>query len=134
MKRALRSGNGGTWGVPGGNQDPEDGGDLSRTAFREAAEEMQPVPEVAVRGHFLTRRGKRGQKHFTLFVCTVTEAQRGEWAPRLDTHEHTEWRWFPAGDVAAAAAAPDSWVHPVVRLAFTENRADLDGLLAGGGV
>jgi 8-oxo-dGTP pyrophosphatase MutT (NUDIX family) len=39
-----------TWGLPGGNADREDDGDLMRTAVREAQEELTVVPEFEVLG------------------------------------------------------------------------------------
>jgi len=39
-----------TWGLPGGNADREDGGDLRQTAVREAREEMEVLPEYDVVG------------------------------------------------------------------------------------
>lgn len=42
--------NNNTWGLPGGNADREDGGDLLQTAVREAIEEMTTLPEYEVVG------------------------------------------------------------------------------------
>ena len=39
-----------TWGLPGGNADREDDGNLKTTAVREAMEEMTVLPEYDVRG------------------------------------------------------------------------------------
>lgn len=42
--------NNNTWGLPGGNADREDEGDLRQTAIREAREEMEVLPEYDVVG------------------------------------------------------------------------------------
>lgn len=42
--------NNNTWGLPGGNSDQEDGGDLMQTAVREATEEMTTLPDYEVMG------------------------------------------------------------------------------------
>jgi len=65
-----------TWGLPGGNAEeadgarglaptcackaltPRAGGDLWRTARREAVEELGPLPPHVVVGEYITRRGK----------------------------------------------------------------------------
>ena len=41
------------------------------TAWREAHEEMDPVPELTELGHVLAMRGKHLQKHYTVFVCRM---------------------------------------------------------------
>ena len=50
----------GTWGLPGGNADAGDAGDLQHTATREAQEEMGAgLPAFTVVAQILTKRGKR---------------------------------------------------------------------------
>ena len=76
LRRSVH--NDSTWGLPGGNADPEDGalpephtlgsdcaadtraagGDLRRTALREATEEMGALPQMRPVGVHLTTRGK----------------------------------------------------------------------------
>lgn len=67
LQRAGRN-NWGTWGLPGGNAEPGDGGDLMATATREATEEVGPLPPLEVVDSILTVRGDHGQKHYTVFV------------------------------------------------------------------
>lgn len=43
--------NNNTWGLPGGNQDLEDKGDLLQTAIRESLEELQA--STVLHSHFL---------------------------------------------------------------------------------
>ncbi|KXZ55430.1 hypothetical protein GPECTOR_3g80 [Gonium pectorale] len=110
LKRSENSGNAGTWGLPGGNADPEDGGDLLKTAEREAREEIGELPgNMKVLGSVLTRRGKSLQKHYTIFLAAIPVAQRSSYAPRLNA-EHTDWRWVDLRHVAALAAGPN---HPL---------------------
>ena len=91
LKRSMASGNPGTWGLPGGNRDEEDNGDLYMTAVREATEEMgNTVPDdLRNMGVILTKRGKQGLKHYTVFVM---ETKNGEFVPSLN-EEHTEFAW-----------------------------------------
>lgn len=103
---------GGAWGLPGGNAEP--GETLLATAAREAREELGQggVPPFAVRARLDTRRGKRGQKLYAVFVAAVAaaDANAAVFRPTLN-EEHSDWQWFGAGEVervaaAAAAAGP----------------------------
>ena len=116
------------------------GGDLRRTALREAEEEMGPLPPHRAGASYLTHRGKartaaraagpapsvvltrqprrlqRGQKHYTIFVCEMQAAARAAFAPALN-EEHREARWFAPAAVRAALAGgtePPAPLHPVV--------------------
>ncbi|KAK9856851.1 hypothetical protein WJX84_001732, partial [Apatococcus fuscideae] len=61
-----------TWGLPGGNKEGEDA-DMLATARREATEEMGPLPEpLDIMDSFLTKRGKNGKKHYTVFVASIS--------------------------------------------------------------
>ena len=44
LKRSTESGNPETWGLPGGNAEAQEAGDLLGTASREATEEMGELP------------------------------------------------------------------------------------------
>lgn len=44
------------------------------------------------------RRGKRGQKHYTVFLADVDEAVKAAYVPRLNK-EHSSWRWFNVADL-----------------------------------
>ncbi|KAL3161952.1 hypothetical protein ABBQ38_009034 [Trebouxia sp. C0009 RCD-2024] len=104
--------NNNTWGLPGGNVEDEDT-NLLVTAKREAQEEMGSVPEAAFLNQILTKRGKHGKKHYTVFVGTMTAAARQQYKPQLN-HEHSQWRWFQLED---AVQQPN--LHPVVELMFS---------------
>ena len=56
------------------------------------------------------RRGKKQQKHYTVFVCKLQEA----FQPALNS-EHSGSRWVDASHVASLGD-----LHPVVKLVFTE--------------
>lgn len=107
LKRSMESGNPGTWGLPGGNRDDEDGDDLFVTAVREATEEMGSVPSgIHQHGAILTKRGKSGQKHYTVFLV---EVEKGDFEPRLN-EEHTDFMWTPVKDLPNLGN-----LHPVVK-------------------
>lgn len=83
----------------------------SAAAHREASEEMGALPEYEVKGEIRTVRGKRGQKHYTVFVAEVSPAVRAAWSPALN-REHSSFRWWPLGGARNAA------LHPVVERLF----------------
>ena len=56
----------------------------------------------------LTKRGKRLQKHYTVFVCAVPLAARDAYKPTLNA-EHSQWRWTAAADLRGRDD-----LHPVV--------------------
>lgn len=58
----------------------------------------------------LTKRGKDLQKHYTVFVCSVSSDTRDSWEPVLN-EEHSEWRW-----VAATQLRTQSDLHPVTEM------------------
>jgi len=72
----------------------------------------------------LTRRGKRQQKHFTVFLARLTPEERASYAPTLN-EEHSQWRWF-----ALADAKTRDDLHPVVTLLLGEHWAALEAQLA----
>jgi 8-oxo-dGTP pyrophosphatase MutT (NUDIX family) len=113
LKRSLTSGNPGKWGLPGGNKDEEDD-DLLATAVREATEEMTTVPAFTTKAEILTRRGKRLQKHYTVFLAHMTQP-RESWVPRLN-EEHTDYMWL---SLKEALSRKD--LHPVVARCLLED-------------
>ena len=118
LKRAATSGNGNTWGLPGGNSDPGET-DLWETALREANEEMGEVSESGLvrLATVLTKRGKRLEKHYTVYVVEMEawEAYR----PVLN-EEHTAWEWVRLRDLLEKNKTKGKKLHPVVLLAVEE--------------
>lgn len=104
--------NNNTWGLPGGNADPEDGGQLAVTAQREAIEEMGSMPPFVPAGQIHTIRGKKDDKHYTVFLCAVTDEVKKAFVPALN-YEHSAWRWF---SLEEAFMRLD--LHPVVERIF----------------
>lgn len=105
--------NNNTWGLPGGNVEIEDS-DLLVTAKREAQEEMGGVPEARFQNQILTKRGKNGKKHYTVFIGRLTTGARRSFQPQLN-EEHSQWKWFKLDD---ALQLPN--LHPVVQLMFSD--------------
>jgi 8-oxo-dGTP pyrophosphatase MutT (NUDIX family) len=110
-----------TWGLAGGNADA--GETLEQVALRESFEEMGSVPGGAKEGDtgtpFLTVRGKRMQKHYTVFVKHISAEAKAAFVPQLN-EEHREWKWIAASQVALSAHASreELPLHPVVALLF----------------
>lgn len=42
----------------------------------------------------MRRRGKQGQKHYTVFLATLTPEAKAAYQPTLN-EEHSAWQWFP---------------------------------------
>eukprot|EP00884_Botryococcus_braunii_P019837 jgi/Botrbrau1/6537/Bobra.40_2s0009.2 len=123
LRRSAHNDN--TWGLPGGNAEPQDTS-LQATALREATEELGAVPPHTIRGSILTKRGKFNNKQYTVFLAEVSPSQAAGYNPVLN-EEHREWRWFPA---AKAAALPN--LHPVVDTLFSPAlRNQVDALVPG---
>lgn len=101
-----------TWGLPGGNADPEDGGDLAVTAQREAIEEMSSLPPFKSAGQVHTIRGKKNEKQYTVYLYSVMEEDKNAYVPLLNA-EHSLWQWFPLQE-----AFKRTDLHPVVEKVF----------------
>ena len=113
LQRSKKSGNPLTWGLAGGNVDKGDAS-LMDAARREAIEEVGSVlpGDLEVVTEVVTRRGKRKQKWFTVFVCAVDRTFEPDFAGATHGHEHVDYRWVPLVDLAKLP------LHPVVRLVF----------------
>lgn len=117
--------NNNTWGLPGGNVEDEDT-DLLVTAKREAQEEMGSVPEATYQNQILTKRGKNGKKHYTVFIGRMTAAAKAGFQPQLNK-EHSRWKWFQLDN---ALQLPN--LHPVVELMFSdEHKQQVATAMAG---
>jgi hypothetical protein len=70
------------------------------------------------------RRGKRKQKHYTIFVADVDSSLVTQFEPQLSA-ESRAWKWVPWADVLAAAAGTsnqtDFDLHPVVAVLASEH-------------
>lgn len=56
----------------------------------------------------LTKRGKKLQKHYTVYLCEVTPEARAAYEPRLN-EEHSKWAWYSTKELRQRTD-----VHPVV--------------------
>ena len=70
----------------------------------------------------LTKRGKRLQKHYTVFVCELRESKEA-YEPKLNS-EHSEWKWFPVDELRAR-----NDLHPVVDLALHQHWEEVSALI-----
>ncbi len=72
------------------------------------------------------RRGKNGQKHYTVFIGRMTAAAKAGYQPQLNK-EHSSWKWFQLDD---ALQLPN--LHPVVELMFSdEHKQQVAAAMAG---
>lgn len=130
LKRSSKH-NDQTWGLPGGNAESADQG-LLATAQREAHEELGAVPAYVTQAQILTKRGKRNQKHFTVFVADVQPSAAQQYVPRLNA-EHSEWRWVPWEQVVAAGSGAANenqlQLHPVVRQLAQQHALEVQNVL-----
>jgi len=79
------------------------------TAEREAVEEMARLPQgFEVIKEVVTRRGKRMQKWYKVFVAKISDAEREAFKPSLNK-EHVEYRWFDVNQLGSLL------LHPVVK-------------------
>ena len=73
-----------------------------------------PPKKIILPSLFYYRRGKKLQKHFTVFLAEVTPGVRASWIPELN-EEHTAYDWIP---IHEACARND--LHPVVKRVLLE--------------
>ena len=111
LKRAPDAGNGGTWGLPGGQRSSAEASYAA--ALRESIEEMGEVPPHAVVAELAIHRGSR---RYELFACKTRKRVRTAWCPRLN-HEHVDYRW------ANFAWCLDNLkrLHPVLRILLQDS-------------
>eukprot|EP00192_Tetraselmis_astigmatica_P008528 CAMPEP_0117654666 /NCGR_PEP_ID=MMETSP0804-20121206/3867_1 /TAXON_ID=1074897 /ORGANISM="Tetraselmis astigmatica, Strain CCMP880" /LENGTH=661 /DNA_ID=CAMNT_0005460965 /DNA_START=154 /DNA_END=2139 /DNA_ORIENTATION=+ len=108
--------NGNTWGLPGGNVEPEDAS-LHDTALREAREEVGHLPAgLKEMGHVLTRRGEGNTKFFTVYIAGADPGQLEEYKPELNPGESKDWRWVDT-EALLGRQLP---MHPVTEILFHE--------------
>ena len=94
-------------------------GALKKTPFPHPPTQTPPPP----------RRGKRLQKHYSVFVAPVSAADRAAFHPVLNS-EHREARWVALDELRGM---PSEQLHPVVRLVLTEHARGLEDALRVGG-
>jgi hypothetical protein len=71
----------------------------------------------------MCRRGKKQQKHFTIFVADMNSEAAQHFVPKLST-ESRDWKWVPWADVLAAAAGSSNTaldLHPVVAVLASQH-------------
>ena len=110
LKRAKRSRNGGTWGLPGGRLDEYES--LYGCAHRESVEEMQSVPKHGVIGQITVNRTRRP---YAIFACRSRKKHLRNWKPALN-HEHVDWRWVDFAWVRSHRHK----LHPVLQNLISE--------------
>ena len=114
LKRSATSGNALTWGLPGGNVDYTDAS-LLYTAERESREELGKLPEnYQVLQEFVTKRGKRLQKWYKVFLAKISEEEKERYKPNLN-YEHVEYKWVDVDNLKSLE------LHPVVQLLLKDS-------------
>lgn len=119
----------GRWGPPGGGEAP--GETPEETAWREAAEELGPLPElerVRDEGYWNAKGPYYAFATFPALLVPGGEA----WTPVLN-EENDAWGWFDPGDlpkpmlpgavqaVRAMARAPSVWAPPSMGIAAVKS-------------
>ena len=110
LKRAKTSGNGGTWGLPGGRLDK--GESLYDAAHRESVEEMRTVPKHGIVGLITVQRNRRP---YSIFACRSQKRKLKGWQPALN-HEHVDWQWVNFDWMHSNQHK----LHPVLRRLITD--------------
>ena len=62
------------------------------------------------------RRGKDNQKHYTVFIASLSSEHKAAFQPQLND-EHSEARWFSWTEILGDDAPP---LHPVVKQLLKE--------------
>lgn len=78
----------------------EEGETFEEAALREAQEEsglaiehIVDIEDLNLVHHFLDRWKRKVEEHTFLIVL------EGQWKPRLDPHEHVDWKWLEINEV-----------------------------------
>lgn len=115
LRRAERANNPRLWDLPGGRR--ERGEKAEETAWREAGEELGPLPRVFVDGRVLVLRDA-GKKRYDMFICKTNARVRKRWRPQV-TGEHSTYKWV---DIQWCLARRE-WMHPVLRTLLDDEQA-----------
>lgn len=115
LLRSLDRPNGGLWDLPGGQL--RHGESAADGAWREAREEVGPLPPAGMCGRIRVVRGA-GAKRYDAFVVRAPRSVRTSWTPRL-SREHSEARWV---DLRWCMRRLDR-LHPVLRRMLTDDDA-----------
>ena len=106
LERAKDAGNGGTWGIPGGQRTGDEASYAG--ALREAEEEMGEMPAHAIIGHVKVERPGR---LYELFAVRGRKRIKKDWQPDLN-EEHDSYKWV---NLDWCIAHQDS-LHPVLEM------------------
>jgi hypothetical protein len=86
---------------------------------------FQDLSYERVAEQVLTTRGKRGQKHYTVFICHLQESVKEAYTPQLN-HEHSVWQWMSISDLRARKD-----LHPVVHMVLHDHWDKVQNILPG---
>lgn len=88
----------GSWDIPGGRIDPEDGlmESLSREIQEETGLTLTSEPRLIAAQDIFFQNPTREDNH----IVRLTYLARADGEPVLDGVEHTEYRWVPFGELA----------------------------------
>lgn len=99
------------WGMPGGSTEPAEV--VEEAAKRETREEVNlEVGEMSLFGVFsgpeLYYKYPNGDEVYNVTIVYLSHDWHGD---IMLNHEHTEWRWFAAGDIPENVSPP---IRPVI--------------------
>ena len=110
LQRAPETGNGGTWGIPGGQRTNDEASYAA--ALREAQEEMGDMPAHAIIGQVKVERPGRV---YELFAVRGRKRIKKEWQPDLN-EEHDNYKWV---DIEWCQSHLEK-LHPVLEMLISD--------------
>jgi ADP-ribose pyrophosphatase YjhB (NUDIX family) len=117
----MKRSDSGNWGIPGGATEP--GEVVEEAAKRETLEEVNlEIHEMSLFGVFsgprLYYKYPNGDEVYNVTIMYISREWRGE--IKLNG-EHTEWKWFAAGEIPEDVSPPIKPIIEQFKTSFSES-------------